>query len=275
MPRFAANLSFLYPELPFLDRFEAAARDGFSAVEFLFPYAWAPDELAARLQHHGLQQVLFNAPPAGANRSQAATAWDTGARGLLCLEGRDDEFRAGIQLALDYAGALHCPRIHIMSGLVPHRVARETLLEVVANKLRWACRQAAAYGVTLLIEPINLRDMPGYFLNRQDHAHDILDAVGMPNLQVQMDLYHCQITEGDLASKLRRYIPTGRIGHIQIASVPERQEPDNGELCYPYLFSLLDELRYNGWVGCEYRPRLGATRGGTTTGLGWRNTYAP
>ena len=274
MPRFAANLSFLYPEVPFLDRFEAAARDGFSAVEFLFPYAWAPDELAARLQRHGLQQVLFNAPPAGANLAQAAAAWDAGERGLLCLEGRDDEFRAGIQLALDYAAALHCPRIHVMSGQVPHRVARETLLEVVTNKLRWACSQAAASGVTLLIEPINLRDMPGYFLNRQDHAHDILDAVGMPNLQVQMDLYHCQITEGDLATKLRRYVPTGRIGHIQIASVPERQEPDNGELCYPYLFSLLDELRYSGWVGCEYRPRLGATHGGTTTGLGWRNANA-
>ena len=273
MPRFAANLSFLYPELPFLDRFEAAAHDGFSAVEFLFPYAWPKADLAARLQHHGLQQVLFNAPPAGANLLDAAAAWDAGARGLLCLQGRDDEFRAGVQLALDYATALNCPRIHVMSGLIPQGMEREALLERVANKLRWACTQAAACGVTLMVEPLNLRDMPGYFLNRQDHAHEILDAVAASNLQVQMDLYHCQITEGDLATKLRRYLPTGRIGHIQMAGVPERQEPDTGEVHYPYLFALLDALGYSGWVGCEYRPQRGLQPGGTTQGLSWLAPY--
>jgi hydroxypyruvate isomerase len=273
MPRFAANLSFLYPELLFLDRFEAAARDGFKAVEYLFPYAWPAHELAARLQGNGLQQVLFNAPPAGADQAAAVAAWDTGQRGLLCLADRQDEFRFGVALALDYAGALHCPRIHVMAGLLPAGLAREALLAVVAANLDWACTQAAQQGVTLLIEPINLRDMPGYFLNRQDHAHEILDVVGTPNLQVQMDLYHCQVQEGDVASKLRSYLPTGRIGHIQIAGVPERQEPDVGELHYPYLFDVLDELGYSGWVGCEYRPQRGTRPGGTSSGLGWRSPF--
>jgi hydroxypyruvate isomerase len=242
-------------------------------VEYLFPYAWPQKELVARLQAHGLQQVLFNAPPAGFDTASVAGAWDAGARGLLCLDGRRAEFEHGVRLALDYADALQCPRIHVMAGLVPEGVARETLLEVVANKLRWACAQAAAQGVTLMIEPINLRDMPGYFLNRQDHAHEILDAVAAPNLQVQMDLYHCQVQEGDLASKLRRYLPGGRVGHLQIAGVPERQEPDVGELNYTYLFALLDELGYPGWVGCEYRPRRGAQAGGTSDGLEWLRPY--
>lgn len=275
MPRFAANLSFLYPELPFLDRFEAAAHDGFTGVEYLFPYAWSKAELLARLHANGLQQVLFNAPPAGADLATAVAAWNVGERGLLCLADRQDEFRFGMTLALDYAATLQCPRIHVMAGLVPDGVMRESLLDVVAENLTWACAQAAAHGVTLLVEPINLRDMPGYFLNRQDHAHEILDAVGAPNLQVQMDLYHCQVQEGDLASKLRRYLPTGRIGHIQIAGVPERQEPDVGELNYPYLFALLDELGYCGWVGCEYRPQRGAQAGGTSSGLGWRQAFLP
>ena len=274
MPRFAANLSFLYPELPFLARFEAAARDGFTAVEYLFPYAWPAPELAARLKDNGLQQVLFNAPPGGSDQASVVGAWDAGERGLLCLKGRDDEFLYGIKLALDYAATLQCPRIHVMSGLVPAGVERESLLGEVADKLRWACAQAAQQGVTLLIEPINLRDMPGYFLNRQDHAHEILDRVAAPNLQVQMDLYHCQIVEGDVATKLRQYLPSGRVGHIQIASVPERQEPDGGELNYPYLLKLIDELDYPGWVGCEYRPRLGAQPGGTSAGLGWRSVVA-
>ena len=270
MPRFAANLSFLYPELPFLDRFEAAARDGFSAVEYLFPYAWPPAELKARLQDNGLQQVLFNAPPAGNDLATVVVAWDAGERGLTCRAERQHEFQFGITLALEYAATLGCPRIHVMSGLVPDGVLRESLLGPVADRLRWACEQAEPYGIHLMIEPINLRDMPSYFLNRQDHAHEILDAVDHPSLKVQMDLYHCQIQEGDVATKLHHYLPTGRIGHIQIASVPERQEPDTGELCYPYLFNVLDNLGYDGWVGCEYRPRLGAQAGGTSHGLAWR-----
>ncbi len=270
MPRFAANLSFLYPELPFLDRFEAAAQDGFEAVEYLFPYAWDQRELAARLRGNGLQQVLFNAPPAGADRVTAAVAWDGGARGLLCLANRRAEFEQGLMLALDYAQALQCPRVHVMAGVMPPGAAHAALLDEVAGKLRWACAQAEQCGVTLLLEPINLRDMPGYFLHRQDQAHTLLEAVAASNLQVQMDLYHCQVQEGDVSTKLRRYLPGGRVGHIQIASVPERQEPDGGELAYPYLFDLIDALGYKGWVGCEYRPRLGTLAGATRAGLVWR-----
>ncbi|MBA3056845.1 MAG: hydroxypyruvate isomerase family protein [Gammaproteobacteria bacterium] len=273
MPRFAANLSFLYPELPFLARFEAAARDGFQAVEFLFPYAWPQRELAERLKDNALQQVLFNAPPAGGDLAAVNAAWDAGERGLLCLTGRQSEFRFGLQLALEYAGALQCPRLHVMAGRVPQGVARESLFDDVADNLRWACAQAAKQGVTLMIEPINQRDMPGYFLHQQAQAHALLDAVDAPNLRVQMDLYHCQISEGDIDTKLRRYLVGARVGHIQIAGVPERHEPDSGELNYPYLLALIDELGYSGWVGCEYHPRLGAQVGATTAGLAWRTPW--
>lgn len=254
----------LYPELEFLDRFEAAARDGFKAIEYFFPYAFEAREIAARLKAHGLQQVLFNAPPGD---------WDAGERGLACLPGREAEFQAGIANALDYAEALACPRIHVMAGLLPMGNERETLHPIYINQLRWAAQEAAKQGVEVLIEPINPRDIPGFFLNRQDHAHQVVRDVGAPNLKVQMDLYHCQIVEGDLAMKLRNYLPTGNVGHIQIAGVPERHEPDLGELNYPHLFSVLDELGYTGWVGCEYRPRAGMQPGGTSAGLGWLRPY--
>jgi len=254
----------LYPELDFLDRFEAAAKDGFKAVEYLFPFACESGEIAARLKAHGLQQVLFNAPPGD---------WDGGERGLACLPGREAEFRAGIGKALDYAAALDCPRIHVMAGLLPVGSERETLYSTYINQLRWAALEAARQGVDVLIEPINTRDIPRFFLNRQDHAHQVVEDVGAPNLKVQMDLYHCQVVEGDLAMKLRHYLPTGNVGHLQIAGVPDRNEPDLGELNYPYLFSVLDELGYAGWVGCEYRPRAGMRPGGTSAGLGWLRPY--
>ncbi len=254
----------LYPELDFLDRFEAAAKDGFKAVEYLFPYAFDARDIADRLKAHGLQQVLFNAPPGD---------WEGGERGLACLPGREAEFRKGMAQALDYAAVLGCPRIHVMAGLLPAGADRETLQPTYAGNLRWAAQQAAQQGIDVLIEPINTRDIPGFFLNRQDHAHQVIAEVGATNLKVQMDLYHCQIVEGDLAMKLRRYLPTGNVGHIQIAGVPERHEPDLGELNYPYLFSVLDELGYTGWVGCEYRPRAGMQAGGTTAGLGWLRPY--
>jgi len=273
MPRFAANLTLLYPELPFLDRFEAAARDGFQAVECLFPYAWPATEIAARLRAHGLRQVLFNAPPGGADPQAMARAWEAGDRGTACVPGREAEFRAGVRRALDYAQALDCPRLHLMAGLLsagrPRGQARSTYL---AN-LRWAAAEAAQHGREVLIEPINPRDMPGYFLNRQDEAHAVVAEAGAPNLKVQMDLYHCQIVEGDVTTRLRQYLPTGTVGHLQIAGVPERHEPDTGELNYPYLFAVIDELAqasgWDGWVGCEYRPRRGAEPGGTSAGLGW------
>lgn len=273
MPRFAANLSMLYTDLPFLDRFEAAARDGFEGVEYLFPYAFSASEIAARLQAHGLQQVLFNTPPGGTDAAAIDAAWAAGDRGTACVPGREAEFREGVRLALDYAQALGCPRIHLMAGLLPAGVAREAARATYEQNLAWAAEQAAQLGRDVLIEPINTRDIPGFFLNRQDEAHAIVTEVGAPNLKVQMDLYHCQIVEGDVAMKIRHYLPTGRVGHIQIAGVPERHEPDVGELHYPYLLAVLDEVAqtsgWSGWVGCEYRPRRGAEPGGTTAGLGW------
>jgi hydroxypyruvate isomerase len=255
MPRFAANLSMMYTEHAFLDRFEAAARDGFTAVEYLFPYDFPADELAARLQANNLRQVLFNAPPGD---------WQAGERGMACLPGREAEFRAGVLQALTYASALRCPRIHLMAGLAPAGTDRHDLRQAYVANLDWAARQAAMHDVEVLIEPINPRDIPGFFLNRQDDAHAVLAEVGASNLKVQMDLYHCQIVEGDLGMKLRQYLPTGRVGHIQIAGVPQRHEPDVGEVNFPYLFEVIDELGFEGWIGCEYRPRAG-----TSDGLGW------
>ena len=265
MPRFAANLSMLYPELDFLDRFEAAARDGFAAVEFLFPYAHDAREIARRLADHGLAQVLFNAPPGN---------WEAGERGVACLPGRDDEFRDGVRRALEYAAALDCPRVHVMAGLVPPGSTRESLRGRYVERVRWAAEAAAPHGVTVLVEPINTRDIPGYFLNRQDDAHAVLADAAVPGLGVQMDLYHCQIVEGDVAMRIRRFVATGHVGHVQIAGVPERHEPDTGELDYGYLFGVLDECGYDGWVGCEYRPRAGAVPGGTTRGLAWMRTLS-
>ena len=264
MPQFAANLSMLYPELDFLDRFEAAARDGFRAVEYLFPYAYEPRELKARLQANGLQQVLFNGPPGD---------WDGGERGLTCLPGREAEFRAGVGKAIDYAHALDCPRIHLMAGLLPEGQEREAVQPAYVANLQWAAQEAAKAGLDVLIEPINTRDIPRFFLNRQDHAHEIVRAVGAPNLKVQMDLYHCQIVEGDVAMKIRKYLPTGQVGHFQIAGVPQRHEPDIGELNHDYLFEVIDEVAaacgWQGWVGCEYRPARGAVANGSSDGLAW------
>ena len=278
MPKFAANLSMMYPDLPFLDRFEAAAGDGFHAVEFLFPYAFSKQDLAARLKGNGLQQVLFNAPPGGTDAASIAQAWDkAGDKGTASVPGREAEFRAGVQLALDYADALDCPRIHLMAGLVAAGQEREGLRPGYVDNLRWAAAEAAKHGRDVLIEPINTRDVPRFFLNRQDHAHEIVAEVGAPNLKVQMDLYHCQIVEGDVATKIRQYLPTGAVGHFQIAGVPERHEPDIGELNYRYLFSVIDEVAqacgWDGWIGCEYRPRQGGQPGGTSAGLDWLKPY--
>ena len=268
MPRFAANLTMLYNEHAFLDRFAAAARDGFGGVEFLFPYAFAANELALRLQDNGLQLALFNAPPGN---------WEAGERGLACLPGREAEFRSGFVQALGYAQALRCPRIHVMAGLAPAGAAHQLLQATYLDNLAWAASEAAGAGVDVLIEPINTRDMPGFFLNRQDTAHAAVQAIGAPNLKVQMDLYHCQIMEGDVATKIRQYLPTGRVGHIQMAGVPERHEPSVGELNLAYLFGVIDEVAsacgWQGWVGCEYRPALGASPGATTQGLGWLRAW--
>ncbi|WP_420227312.1 2-oxo-tetronate isomerase [Pigmentiphaga litoralis] len=258
MPRFAANLTMLYPELDFLDRFEAAAADGFEGVEFFFPYAYRATQLSTRLRDHGLELVFFNATP-------RAHPDD---RGIACLPDRKTEFRDGFLRALEYAQVLSCRRLHVMAGIVPPGADLERLRATFIDNLTWCCAQARAAGRDILIEPINPRDMPGFLLSRQDDAHAIIKAVGAANLKVQMDLYHCQIVEGDVAQKLRTYLPTGRVGHLQIAGVPDRHEPDTGELAYGYLFDLIDESGYTGWTGCEYHPRSTA-RGGTSAGLEW------
>ena len=273
MPQFAANLSMMYPELPFLDRFEAAAKDGFKAVEFLFPYAYTPEELAARLKANNLQQVLFNAPPGGIDPSSIDQAWNSNTRGTASIPGREKEFQQGVEMALRYAEALHCPRIHVMAGLLGVGHTHASNHATYVNNLKWAAALAVKQGLDVLIEPINTRDIPGFYLNRQDQAHNIIEEVGASNLKVQMDLYHCQIVEGDVAMKIRQYLPTGRVGHFQIAGVPERHEPDIGEVNYPYLFNVIDEVskacNWQGWVGCEYKPKLGGQAGGTSAGLGW------
>ncbi len=256
MPRFDANLSYLFNEVAFLDRFGEAAQAGFSAVEFAFGYDYPVAEIAARLAGNGLKQVLINAPPGDLS---------SGDRGLASCPGREHEFNASIVTALRYAEALASPLVHVMAGVLPADADPELRARhrsTFVRNLRLAAREAAEQGVTLTIEPINTRDVPGYFLNRQDEAHAIREEVGAANLKVQMDFYHVQIVEGDIAEKFRRWQP--HVGHVQIAGVPGRHEPDIGEINYAYLFQLLDELRYDGWIGCEYRPA-----NGTSAGLAW------
>ncbi len=273
MPQFAANLSMMYVELPFLDRFEAAAQDGFKAVEFLFPYAYEAKELAARLKAHGLQQVLFNFPPGGTDAVSIDAAWNNNTRGIACIPGREAELLAGLEIALRYADVLQCPRLHMMAGLLPAGKDRSDVRKTYVSNAQAASKLAAKQGINILLEPINTRDIPGFFLNRQDHAHDLIAEIGQPNVKVQMDLYHCQIVEGDVAMKIRQYLPTGNVGHFQIAGVPERHEPDVGEMNYPYLFDVIDSLGYTGWIGCEYKPRQSGQPGGTSAGLGWLKPY--
>ncbi|QHE74590.1 2-oxo-tetronate isomerase [Hydrogenophaga sp. PBL-H3] len=257
MPRFAANLSMMYTEVPFLDRFAAAARDGFDAVEYLFPYEHAPGDIGARLKDHGLTQALFNLPPGD---------WAAGERGMACHPGREAEFAAALEQALPYIEATGCQRVHAMAGLIPAGSDTAARNATYVANLRQAAARLAPLGVSLLIEPINSRDMPGYFLSLQQQAHDVLTAVGAPYLKVQMDFYHCQIMEGDLSRRLQKHF--AGVGHIQIAGVPDRHEPDGGEVNFPHLFDLLDQLGYAGFVGCEYRPKAG-----TSEGLGWLRRY--
>jgi hydroxypyruvate isomerase len=226
-------------------------------VEYLFPYVHTPAEIAARLKDHGLTQALFNLPPGD---------WAAGERGMACHPGREAEFAAAMEQALPYIEATGCQRVHAMAGLVPAGSDAKTRQATYVANLRHAATRLAPLGVSLLIEPINSRDMPGYFLNLQQQAHDVLAEVGAPNLKVQMDLYHCQIMEGDLSKRLQKHF--AGVGHIQIAGVPDRHEPDSGEVNYPHLFDLLDALRFDGFVGCEYRPRAG-----TSEGLGWLRLY--
>ncbi len=260
MIRLAANLSMLFTEHDFLDRFTAASEAGFRGVEYLFPYDHSPDTLRDALQASHLQQVLFNLPPGD---------WEAGERGLASLPGREAEFRDSVVDALRYAEALDCPRVHAMAGLLPEGAdepTRQAHHATYIENLRFAAREAARVGREVLIEPINTRDMPGFFLSRQAQAMAVLAAVGESNLRLQFDLYHCQIMDGDLIRHLEHQF--GDIGHVQIAGVPERHEPDRGEVHYPALFERLEALGYAGWIGCEYRPAAD-----TRSGLAWGEAF--
>jgi hydroxypyruvate isomerase len=257
MPRFAANLTLLFNEVDFLDRFAAAAKAGFQGVEFLFPYDYDAGELAERLQETGLELVLHNLPPGD---------WAAGERGIACLAGREGEFQDGVGQAIEYAKALGCPRLNCLSGLAAEGADRDALRAKLVDNLKFAARATAEAGITLLIEPINTRDIPGIFLNYSAQAIAIMDDVGSPNLLLQYDIYHMQIMEGDLAPTMERLLP--RIAHMQLADNPGRHEPGTGEINYDFLFGFLDRIGYDGWIGCEYKPAAN-----TEAGLDWVAPY--
>jgi hydroxypyruvate isomerase len=258
MPKFAANLTMLFNEIDFLDRFEAAAKAGFTGVEYLFPYDFDKNELAERLSRYGLAQALHNLP---------AGNWAAGERGIAILPDRVEEFRASVHRAIDYATALGCPQVNCLAGLAPAGADRARLRATFVENLDFAARELKAAGIRLLIEPINTRDMPGFFLNHTREAADLIRDVGSDNLFIQYDIYHMQIMEGDLARTIEAHLP--QIAHIQIADNPKRGEPGTGEINFPFLFNHLDAIGYAGWIGCEYKPR-------TTTleGLAWFAPYA-
>ena len=254
MPKFAANLSMLYTEAPFLERYALARQDGFDAVEFLFPYAYPPEQIAGQLRRHQLQLVLFNLPPGD---------WDAGERGMACHPDRIAEFRAGVATALRYAEALGVRQLHCMAGKLPPGVTPDQARATYLDNLRYAASQCDAAGINLLIEPINHYDMPGYFLNHSSQALDIIREAACPNLFLQYDIYHMQRMEGELCNTIQANLPF--IKHMQIADTPGRHEPGTGEINYRHLFAFIDRIGYDGWLGCEYKPA-----GDTSAGLGWR-----
>ena len=258
MPRFAANLTMLFTEHAFLDRFEHAAQAGFTAVEFLFPYAFAAADIRQRLDAHGLQLVLHNLP---------AGDWDAGERGIACHPGREAEFRAGVAQAIDCAKTLGVPQLNCLAGKAPQGVDDATLRATFVANLRYAASELNKAGLKLLIEPINNFDIPGFWLNRTALAISVLDEVGADNTFVQYDIYHAQRCEGELAATMTKYLT--RIGHIQLADNPGRNEPGTGEINYAFLFAHLDRIGYSGWIGCEYKPTTT-----TEAGLGWRQRLA-
>jgi len=257
MPKFAANLTMMFTELPFLDRFAAAAAAGFDAIEFLFPYDFDKQRLAGLLEDHGLTLVLHNLP---------AGDWAAGERGIGCCTDRVAEFRAGVDRAIDYATALACPKVNCLAGILPAGVTAQTGRATLVENLSYAAGKLEAAGIGLLLEPVNSRDIPGFFVDRTLPALEIIEAVGSKNLKLQYDIYHAQVMEGDLTRTLETQF--ARIGHIQVADNPGRHEPGTGEINFPFLFRRIDELGYAGWIGCEYKPR-----GATTAGLDWLLPY--
>lgn len=257
MPKFCANLSMLYTEVDFLDRFEMAAKAGFTGVEYLFPYAFEKQQIIDRLNDNGLEQVLHNLP---------AGDWDAGERGIACLPDRISEFQDGVETAISYANALGCKQINVLAGIAPDSVAPDKLEETMVNNLKFAADKLKAQGIKLLIEAINTRDIPGFYVTSTQQTLDLIKATGSDNIFVQYDIYHMQIMEGDLAPTMKQNL--AQINHIQLADNPGRHEPGTGEINYPFLFNYLDEIGYQGWIGCEYKP---ATT--TTDGLGWIKPY--
>lgn len=255
--KFSANLSFLYQELGFLDRFTAAARDGFPAVEYMSPYIEQKEKVAETLRANGLVQALFNAP---------AGDWAGGERGIAALPGREGEFRTGIATALDYAKALDCPKVNIISGLIRPGADLAAMEATLVENLRWATPRCAEAGVKLLIEPINLRDIPGFFLSTTKQAERILEKVGHENLYIQYDVYHAQVMQGDLIPTYERL--RERIAHIQVADNPGRNEPGTGEINWSFVLPAIERLGYDGYIGCEYKPKTT-----TTAGLGWLKPF--
>jgi hydroxypyruvate isomerase len=253
MPRFAANLTMLFNEVGFLDRFEAAAKAGFTGVEYLFPYDHDKQRLRQLLDHHGLTQVLHNLP---------AGNWTAGERGIACHPDRKEEFAAGVAKAIEYATALGCKKINCLAGITPPGIDPQRAHEAFVRNLALAAHELGAAGITLLIEPINTRDIPGFFLTHTDQALEIIKTVGADNLRLQYDVYHMQIMEGDLAPRIQRHLPL--IEHLQVADNPGRHEPGTGEINYEFLFRFIDDLGYQGWIGCEYKPVRG-----TEDGLAW------
>lgn len=257
MSRFAANLTMLFNELEFLDRFAAASQAGFEGVEFMFPYAYSVDEIAKRLTGSGTRLVLHNLP---------AGNWAAGERGIACLPGREDEFRSGIDQAIQYAKALGCPRVNCLAGIEPRGSDPSELYATFVENLRFAAELLAGSGINLLIEPINTRDIPGFFLHSTRQARAVLLDVNSSNLKIQYDVYHMQIMEGDLAMTIQSNLDS--IGHIQIADNPGRNEPGTGEINFNFLFGFLDTIGYGGWIGCEYKPKTA-----TVEGLAWFDKF--
>jgi len=257
MPKLAANLSWIYQEVPFLERFGAAAKHGFKAVEILFPYEATAAEIATELKKHKLTQALFNLPSGDASK---------GERGIAALPGREAEFAAALDKALDYAKALECRTLHVMSGMITPGADTQAMHNTFVSNLRMACDRTAKSGLTLVLEPINHRDIPGYFTNTTAQVEAIIKEVGAPHLKLQLDLYHLQVTEGDLQKRTERLFPL--TAHVQIAGNPDRNEPDLGEANHMYLLDLLDRLGYDGYVGLEYKPKTT-----TAAGLGWAAKY--
>jgi len=253
MPKFAANLTMLFTEYDFLDRFDRAAKVGFRGVEYLFPYAYKPEQLAEKLAANNLVQVLHNLP---------AGNWEGGERGIACLPDRVGEFREGVAKAIEYAKTLNCPQLNCLSGIAPGGADASKVRETFVGNIRYAGEELKKHGIKLLIEPVNTRDIPGFYLNRTMQALELIDEAGSDNIFVQYDVYHMQIMEGDLARTVETNL--ARIKHIQLADNPGRNEPGTGEINYPFLFGFFDRIGYDGWIGCEYKPR-----GKTEEGLGW------